>query len=1057
MDDFGSRWSSAARRALCVVALALCNVSSGVAKETAARVDEGASALSPAIVAFEALRNDLGFEPSPFRAAELNALTDALARAKGLEPEDVRRGKVPGGTAQSLLTALCAIALPERAAVEDTCLHGIDSFVELRQRVEQGQDLLAKAAARAGRLHDDAYAAFVKSLFDQIVCRSGAKVPCANREATRAWWETTGTAAIMALDRLGREQIKLSKRVVDSDVENARTYLHARLNEVLRREDVKMAVRALVNANADDSAFHALQNPKNRTEALNAVTAVSSWIQTTISKLMESEIETRAEESSEMRILASALVEGNGRAPAIDRLLAKFEAYRQRMVEIVAIGTELGQSTECRLPDLAALLGQYAASRDHEPELGIDEAGTRALGKAIDGIGQFVNSCPGDVSRGSFATRLERALREAAPPVPSQTRIAQSLCRFSRAVPDAAAPLRSIFVAELPPTLSVFLSPGSKELCKAIATLPSRRDLTAKEFEERVDAAADEAGKQELRAAMAAIATIEADARDRLKAALDRRAADLWAIGRLLGDELLQRVTYAGSEAMCTGSPLSLVWSIEHPVLKKSETGLVFEATAELALCRPVRMVERESIASGDPTTSAQASTDRKSFKGATLWPLAEGKDPISIDLAGLFRERHEELDLDKAAQALRTHFRKEVATKFSFTFDKRGMEAVARRALKRDRREITAQTIEERIRENLAKALVQVIPIDSLAQFMNGADISYDLTEDARGLVVRLPFAVADISEEVCIVLPMSKSPPVIPDGCTGSEGVGEHTWKQAEDRIRRQLLKRLARTLVPVLSELSTLESEFATLVGHLERGIANEDGSIALSVARDKASLTLKMPDAIKSLSITLPKPMAAEDVSGRLRAIHRFDTDAPHVTATPSIDVVAVARRVFPHAVEAAAPILSLSELPFGKKSACKHHPGVAAAFGTALPLEGPIGALCWRQGKFDFVPPADRSIDLTIAAAGMKLVVDRRDIDGKVGGPEPIGIVGEMEVTGAEDPWGFSDARLQALLSLDLMAGTLTVPANEKENAPPVRSSARKGSRGAARGRDGRAP
>ena len=162
---------------ICIVAVVA--VGTAVAQPPS---DSQRDAIEPAIAGLERLGRTLGLDGWAF----------------GREVEDV----VPG-RGQSLLSALCRIA----EGGGEACFGDVGGTEDLVKRVLAGQTALAAAASAASALHEEAYEALVKGLFDRTFCRPGSTLPCEDWkrvQEVQEWWREHGSRAIMVLGLAGQ-------------------------------------------------------------------------------------------------------------------------------------------------------------------------------------------------------------------------------------------------------------------------------------------------------------------------------------------------------------------------------------------------------------------------------------------------------------------------------------------------------------------------------------------------------------------------------------------------------------------------------------------------------------------------------------------------------------------------------------------------------------------------------------------------------------------------------------------------------------------------------------
>ena len=340
------------------------------------------------------------------------------------------------------------------------------------------------------------------------------------------WWQEHGARALMVLDRIGREHIKLSERQADAEVDNARAHVHARLEAALVREEVKMVVRALV---VDDRGrFGALSEVgEDRSAELAAVAAVPSWVQQKVSARLARGLGCGEGNDAEFGRLCEALAQGDESRPVSDRLRAAFSEDLQRMREIVAFGDAVGARDQCALPD--AIPSDQA----------VDAASLRA---AVENVAAFVGRC--NAGTPDIGGGLADALRRAEAPAPSKIGLAQALCEVGVATSQGpAAALGKALREGLAAVLATLADGSSPSVCSALATLPLRRDLSDEEFRTRIDAADDE-DAEGLRRARDVISRMGEDAVEALRDRLRELAPRLLPLGRLLfdADDQLQRV-----------------------------------------------------------------------------------------------------------------------------------------------------------------------------------------------------------------------------------------------------------------------------------------------------------------------------------------------------------------------------------------------------------------------------------------------------------------------------------------------------------------------------------
>ena len=975
-----------ARRRVCrtiltVAIMAVALPTFGAQTETAPTAEEE---IRQALAIFQNLRSDLRLGRS--------AIEDAAAVQRGT-PAEAGVSQVMAGTGQSLLAALCRILAPGDRDPGGTCLDGINEVSELREQLLSQRIALQGAAKGAIELHQEVYVKLVLDHFDEAVCGGASKLCGADPDNVKAkeWWKENGVKAFMLLDRIGREYIKLTGREADAAIANAREYVHARLKAAVARPEIKIAVRIL--RTADSSQFNALRDVEaDRTAALEAVAAVSVWLQKSISERIQEKIGLLPADAAGIGHLKAALRDGEG--TALDRLVGGFSETRQRMMEIIALGKELSSrfdevrqedATEpetreaCQLPDPAAMMQERSSAASPTED---------NLREALDGIADFIRLCAGGES-GSVRARLKAALRKAIPASPSRVEVLQALCRFDHPkFPGNAEVLRKAFVEDLPDFVAGIVSGSETDLCRRILELPTRVEIAESLLKSTEHSADEKTDKEALTKVREVLTATDGGLLQTISTKLDNLAGELWAIGRLIDDRTLLSLPM-NSRGCDVDTRFGLTWQLSQPRLGVDKDGLNVTYSGDLALCRVPNRT--------DHSAKAILSSQR-------IHRLAEAEGEVPISLSKLVEPRAH--DISKAVNLLRERIRDG-----------------ARHSLKIDQTAFDAKFLRNAFKD----AFLVSIPWELRKRFKFD-ELGYEFTQDKSGLAIKVPITAAHFRKEFCVVIQLKDVLQGGPEGCKTLDQLKADLWAQLRDEIIEALLAeirgKVATELEPFLGEKLAGETADADVKG------------ISFQLGVQQAVLEVDVPQVLGAFAGTNLLTVKDTDIEGSLVVALDLESGDLDVISTPVLDLPAIAARLYKGAAQRTqenAVLIAFTPLPRNAK-ACNGGFGLAMTFGGKLPLEGRVGFLCWRAGGFAYEAPADAELHITLAAGGIRLVVGVGDAGPTEGGePKKLRLEAALQATGVDDPWGLRDADVEIVLDLDLEKGSVTIPADAEGN------------------------
>ncbi len=987
MANYCSNWASRRGcRAILTVALVVGALPASGAQTEAALTPK--QEIRYALTAFQNLRSDLRLGRS--------AIEEAAAVGAGPHHAPPRTPSIIPGTGQSLLVALCRVLTPEDRGGGATCLNGINDVSELGKRLLYGRIALQAAANQAIELHQEAYSELVLEHFDKVVCRGTPNICGQDPNDVKEWWKENGVKAFMLLDRIGREYIKLTEREADKAIANAREYVHARLKAAMARPEVKIAV-TILNTTENGSRFHALRDvEKDPVAALEAVTAVSVWVQESISKRIREKIDSLPESAKGLRHLKAALQDREG--TALDQLTGGFSESRQRMVEIIALGKGLSSrldkfrqevSTEtttrkaCQLPDPAAMM--------QGPNPKVSPTGGN-LRKALDGIAEFIRLCAGGES-GSVGAKLRAALAKVVPPPPSRVEILLALCRFGdRKFPGNAEVLRKAFTRNLPDPVAGIASGSETDLCRRIRELPARAEVT----EAPLEGTEDSAGEKKDQQASTKVRDVLTDAKDLLQilsTELDSMAGEFWAVRHLMNDRALVSLPTINSRGCDADAQFGLTWQLSQPRLGADEQGLTVTYSGHLALCRT------------PPGTAGGAGAIRF---GPRMHRLAEVEGEVRIPLSDLFGQGAP--DVSAAVNDLRWRIRNEAHN--SLTIDEAAF-----------RPETLGNAFEEALSVGIPPELRKRFKFDELG---------YEPTRDKWGLVIRVPITVPHYSKEFCVVIHLRDGSQGGPEGCRTLDRLNAGLWAE----LRTELIEAVLETIQSkVETELQPFLGE--TLAGKIAAAGVEATG-ISFRLGGQQAVLEVDVAQALRAFAGTNLLTVKGTDIKGSLVVALDLDNGDLSVTSTPVLDLNAIATRLYKEVAEKTqetAGLIAFTPLPRNAQ-ACNAGFGLAMTLGSRLPLEGRIGYLCWRNGQFTYEAPAEKELHITLTAAGIRLVVGVGDANAthdEDEAPRELSLEAGLQAMGADDPWGLRDADVAIVVVLNLENGSVTIPADAEGN------------------------
>ena len=413
------------------------------------------------------------------------------------------------------------------------------------------------------------------------------------------------------------------------------------------------------------------------------------------------------------------------------------------------------------------------------------------------------------------------------------------------------------------------------------------------------------------------------------------------------------------------------------------------------------------------------------------IWPVARAEGRVTVPLNDLFSTGDGSTEADAVERKLLKRLRDAAAASVKFGDEALRTYALAITAENEDR---TGDALDDVIRDRLAEVLLHLVPVGTIREWLDLGLLKHGFTEDGRGLLFRVPIRGVGTAE-VCVVARLDAKRPTIPEGCHELGNVNRSFWETQKRRVEREFVARLwgeaEEALKPFVKAVPALDKVLEVLA---ERGeITDPDRAIRATVSTERAVLEFRMPAAVEALELVPRPPVESQDLAGRLRLAVDFGTEAVTVDAIPEVDFASVAERFY-GALGGEPPALYVTTVSADETDVCNGRPGLRLAFDRRWPVEGEIGSLCWTQehSRFDFVAPAGNSVDITIAAADLKLVVNRSDIRRADDG-DSLRILGTVSVAGVEDPWGLRESALEMLIELDLTTGELTVPAEPEQN------------------------
>ena len=1023
------------------------------------------SEITEALASFQTLRRDLGFGQS----GVTEIVSERVRKPPQADsPESTQQAF--SGSGQSMLSALCRVARPGYPGKAENCLDEFDNLATLRARVLTEQQALQAAADKARDLHDEVYDALIEEIFEKFVCRPNSAI-CASPESTREWWSNNGKRALMVLDRIGREHIKQTERLSNAALENARDHVHSRLQAVLVRPDIRIALRVL-NEAKPKIFCPLLSTGDDRLAALDAVAAVSSWLQASISERLETQIMELPESTEGLAHLRAALgrtdkessdtlaeaAEGPTQTDgcvtesvatvkpnALNALVGTFAEARQRLVEIATVGQELGRVRGCSFPDAGALVGRDPsglAGRDasDEAERAEPKPTVEAVRVGLDGFGEYLKRCK---KNAAGIAGLKDLLLHAEPGLPSRVEVAQALCRFGRFVKaDSVEPLRAMFLDGVPASLATLVDGSKREVCDEIELVPRRQGAADKylaDVAERAETASDAERAQTLEAARAAIDAIEQTFRAKTRAKLDSMAGELWTIGQLLVDETLFDFEVVDALGTCTAAnaPLALVWQPRQPTLLPTPGGLTFQFSSDLALCR--LMPIRPPVEAADQNLESNDASDIKRMM--SVWRFARAKGSVDVPLGGLFTP--DTADVSSALGELRSRVRHHVSK--SLKIDEHGLDAFAEAKLTELGSSVDSEARQAFLRETFADAFSRIVPSHEMRQRIRMDRLGYSLLGDGAGLELRVPVMAPDFELDVCVVVPLRQRELAIRGGCVALNAPQEQLWGEVERGLKTAVVTRMwpvvRERLAPFITTFPGVEAVVDAIL-RTEAGKYDDPANgIAFRLDLDRAWLAYEPSAAIAAVGGKLYEHVRPEDFQGRLEIVQDLNGGEPRIVGFPTVDLAVIAGRVYPGLRSTTVPIVALAPLP-AESMHCKNAdgapmPGLGMAFGSALPLEGEIGALCWHTGMMRYAPPSSGNFQIALTSGDFRLDVEAEDADVTSGGTSnsqpQLRLVAAIEATGASDPWALNESGASVDIRLDLETGELTLPAMSEDN------------------------
>lgn len=513
--------------------------------------------------------------------------------------------------------------------------------------------------------------------FDGVVCAPGKKA-CqedkSKREQVREWWNKNGLIAIQLLDRLGREHVKLSRRSTEAGVREARDYLHSRLKLLLQREDIRLVLRHLSGVAGGSDFQLLLNNPDNRTEALDALGRISVWLQKesserfakvlqeqTADQLLETlmdlppkrwtsvlstngvqeddqtddDARARLEDLDRasfdaavdsLKTLLSTMEKG---ALSLDYLVEQFQENRRALDQIVRFGEAAAAMPAAQMTRGACKAPAFELPSDPARFAKPRKLDKHVIKKALDGIERFVEAC---VHEGK-PLDLVAALSNGAPPAPDPVQVWQAICSLSEASSlseakrtDANSAVLKRAEAALPDEITGLLEVPNTNLCEQIKELPSNLEAARLHIAAEIDAAIDTEKDTIRKKYKAAEAALVAMTRDRI-AEIGESVADTVHESRVIAwaAEMFQdpEIALFGQGCVTEGPGLGYALVLETPRLRMEGDRLHLAAGGRLELCR---------IAKWQKTNDEE----RKTIKAHATFAVARLKSERSIDITTL-------------------------------------------------------------------------------------------------------------------------------------------------------------------------------------------------------------------------------------------------------------------------------------------------------------------------------------------------------------------------------------------------------------------------------------
>lgn len=935
----------------------------------------GVDSVSQATV-LEATRTGLP-EAADYAAGMLMQPSDVPIAADGLAFQDALC---------SVLAGFASASGPDEQACQAAFAQSTDVVADLNlftERLQQTSKVLATAYDRA-----------VQSLVLDMA-RSSDLV----EGEAEDWWAETGEPAVIALDRLGREYLKLARREGTELEANARDFLVSRLKELLRRDDVSTV--ALILARGEPSFFGALDQIETSPDAaLAAAGAVSQWVQDEVGCVLGAVI-TQAISGTYAGcgVLGEALFErvqplvtdlapfAVSLEPLLDEeqrliisdLHAALESQRQALERVLQFAEGLpapGADATCGLPTPLAnrvdALGPTSGAAEGAERAKLDPERIEQAGARLKA---FLASCAaeGEAVLSNLTQALEAATPETGGPI---TRL-QAICTAVDKVRPTSRALITGALSALGDVTEEITAEGSA-LCKMVTELPT--DVAR--FDAWVEMAGDEIDPEVVGQVKTAVAALSREASAALLSRFERRVRDMLVVDALGSLEQLasfgapEGIAYEGCGDPRDVNRIGIDFALTAPRLEQQGEDLFLVANATARLCRRTEIPPAEG-------TERAASNDAKVHTILKTFDLSPARTDLRVNLSAIADAAGKDLTFsnlmqkdaaDRLAAALTTAVARELEKGLSFEppeFNPDRLRDLIRFVSGALGEEALAYvTAVTRIIENYEVPEEIELGADSIKVILGGSK--------TEGLCFEIAYKSGGGTDEDCL--------PVL--------GTPEEIQSFLATRLLDIALPRMHAYAEALLKTYglddASLEAELTRLQASAkERGVAVDIKADGLHLEVDVKTF-LQQVAQLDEIGVLRPS-----DLTGQVRVVVPWDDDFTLIDrSTISINVAQIAQREF-------APLLDSGFVLLSSIIGVDHC--MRVEFTDASPIVGKLGQLCWTlDDGIDFTPEAAPLV-LAIPALGVEGAVEldegrglnSLELDVALGGTRPRdGLIGE---------------------------------------------------------------